>query len=714
MLRVPKLSIGCKVSFDGEQHTLVGFDGSTALLRSRQGMSSRVAIGDLMAAQDFRVLEDASVKNPGPSFPDILPPELLREAEEMRDHLREAATGYRSGTPDNALPHEPRVEYDLELNYSERMKAKAKALGVTERTLWNRMKAYEDNGIMGLVDIRKLRTSSPAERLDPRVRQAMLDILNELTDKSNHTKDHIRRLVQIRLDAEYGEGEVRCPKRTTFNKALNELGRVRGYFGSAKGRRSAANRPETPYRRFKATRPGEFVLIDSTPLDAFAIEPVDYRWVSLQLTIAFDLFSRSIIAWRFTPRDASRVDAALLLYDIITPKPMRPEWPESSKFIRRYVGIPEHLIVEVGAEDAAAVPIVNPETVVVDRGRIFLSQAFEDACARLGISIHLSRPRAPTDKSHIERAFGAIRTSFVALLPSYKGPDTYSRGKDVEDDAFFFVDEIEELFAEWVATYWQVRHHPGLSFDAAPKLDLSPNEMYEEGIVRAGFVYAPPDKTLYYNLLPTDWRTIQHYGVEVRGLRYDGDVLNYYRGETSPYREERGRWPIRYDPRDLSQVFFYDTALQEWHPLHWVGASNPNTPFNDSTLTYAKALLKERGGNTRNHDELESVLKGLIVRIEDRQLHSKEERRLAARQAIQAAQAARDRGGVGSFARDNLVSLDSVKKAKQVRPPDAPAGMFEFDAADIPIMPDAEDMDEDELDLTDIEIYEDADSWEPN
>ncbi len=273
------------------------------------------------------------------------------------------------------------------------------------------------------------------------------------------------------------------------------------------------------------------------------------------------------------------------------------------------------------------------------------------------------------------------------------------------------MDEIEELFAEWVATYWQPRHHAGLHFDAAPRLNLSPNEMYEEGIARAGFIFAPPDRTLYYDLLPTEWRTIQKYGVEVRGLRYDGEVLNYYRGETSPYGgEKKGKWPLRYDPRDLSKVFFYDTALREWHPLYWGDASNPNTPFNESTLTYAKALLLQRGGNTRNHDELESVLNGLIARIENRQLHSKEERRLAARQAIQTAQAARDRG-VGT--KGNLVSLDSVKKAKQVRPPDAAATIVEFDADDIPIMPDAEDIDEDELDMDDIEIFEDADAWEP-
>ena len=669
MLSIPKFSIGSKFHYDDKQYTFVGYADSSALIRSQDGSLDRITLSALLSSPDFKMLNDDSKYKVDPSYFDLLSPELLKEAEEMQEHVREVLTGYRSGISDLALPGEPKPEYRLELPQTQRVIAKAKELRCGKRTIWYRVKSYEDKGLMGLVDVRKLRNVSPAGRLDPRVRQSILDVLSELTDKSNHTKDYIRRLVQIRLNAEYGEGVVGCPKRTAFNKALNELGRGRGYFGSAKGRRSADNRPDTPYRRFNTTRPGEFVLIDSTPLDAFAIDPVSYKWVSLQLTIAFDLFSRSILAWRFTARDASAVDAALLLHDIIKPEPMRPEWDQKVRFDKRYCGIPQELIIEAGFQDAAAIPVVDPETVVVDRGRIFLSQAFRSACEQMGINIHISRPRAPTDKSHIERVFGTIRTSFVQQLPGYKGPDVYSRGAKVEDDAFFFTDEIEDLFAEWVATYWQNRHHEGLNLDGAPKMNVSPNEMYEEGIARAGFVYPAPSQTLYYDLLPTEWRTIQHYGVEVRGLRYDGDCLNYFRNETSPYNgEKKGKWPMRYDPRDLSKIFFYDTQLEEWQILHWVGISNPDTPFAESTVTYAKALLKERGGNTRNHDQLERVLIDLVTRIEDRQLHSKEERRLAARQAIQAAQAAKDRGLYGN----NVVPLDSFRNGG-IAGPDAPA-----------------------------------------
>ncbi len=43
--------------------------------------------------------------------------------------------------------------------------------------------------------------------------------------------------------------------------------------------------------------------------------------------MALDLFTRSILAWRFLPRGPRAVDDAPLLEDIIVPKAVRPNWP---------------------------------------------------------------------------------------------------------------------------------------------------------------------------------------------------------------------------------------------------------------------------------------------------------------------------------------------------------------------------------------------------
>lgn len=702
-----KLIVGSRVYLDGEVYKVAGFDGPSVILHSSGGNSIRLSTAAMLGQEDFSVL-DAEEREPSePSFPDLLTDEMRREAREKLEHLREAQTGYRSGSAESAKPSEPRSEYDPEITTStERMKSKAKEMGIGERTIWKMQKDYERQGLMGLADLRGIRQSNALGRLDPRVYKAIEEVLDDLVNKSSVTRERIRRLVQRRLDAEHGEGTVQCPKRSSFNEVLKELDKRREMFGSAKNRRNAARRPDTPYRRFNATRPGEYVQIDSTPLDAHALDPISYRWLPLQLTMVLDVFTRSIVAWRFTPRDANRVDAALVLYDVLAPKRMPHGWPEEARFDRRYTGIPENVIVELGAEEAAGVPVLNPETVVVDHGRIFLSQAFEDACARLGINIQYARPRTPTDKSHIERAFESVRTGFVQNLPGYKGPDLFSRGEGVESESFLFIDEIEELFAGWVATYWQARHHEGLSLSCSPKLRLSPNDMYDEGIARAGFLYVPPDHTIYYDLLPTEWRTVQTYGVDVRGLRYDGQALNSFRKVTSPYAgKHKGKWPIRYDPRDLSRVFFLDPDTGLWNDLYRVGTANPHTPFNEATLSYAKALVVERGGNASNRDDVASALDALVSRIEGKELHGKEERRLAARRALHADQARRDRGDA------SVTPLPGPQD--RLRPPDEAAEMLELDPESVPIMPSVDDPEEDD-DLGDhVEIFDDVDdSWE--
>src|SRR5207245_9044395 len=49
---------------------------------------------------------------------------------------------------------------------------------------------------------------------------------------------------------------------------------------------SIASRPPGVYGRLRATRPGEYVLLDTTRLDVYAMEPVTCRWVQRELTAA--------------------------------------------------------------------------------------------------------------------------------------------------------------------------------------------------------------------------------------------------------------------------------------------------------------------------------------------------------------------------------------------------------------------------------------------
>jgi hypothetical protein len=102
-------------------------------------------------------------------------------------------------------------------------------------------------------------------------------------------------------------------------------------------------------------------------------------------------------------------------------------------------------------------------------------------------------------------------------LPAYKGPDVNSRGQDVETAAFFYLHELEDVIREWVALVYHRSKHDGLAVPELPHLELSPNEMYEIGVARAGLLRIPASPQLAYDFLDVAPRTIQRYGVEVNG-----------------------------------------------------------------------------------------------------------------------------------------------------------------------------------------------------
>lgn len=60
--------------------------------------------------------------------------------------------------------------------------------------------------------------------------------------------------------------------------------------------------------------------------------------------------------------------------------------------------------------------------------------------------------------------------------------------------------------------------------------------MFEHGVTRAGPLRIPARPHLALEFLEEERTTIQHYGVELEGLRYNGDGLNGYRNQISPYR----------------------------------------------------------------------------------------------------------------------------------------------------------------------------------
>ena len=245
------------------------------------------------------------------------------EAADLRQrlgHVQEVLSGFRSGSAATAITGEPRPEFHPARPLTDRYEAKARELGIGVATVRRWVGRFRQDGPAGLLDRRAQRSSDPLAGIDQRWLDVCAAVLDEHTDASRPTGQLLLERIEARLDPVGCEEAVPRPSARGAQRAVAELSRgTNAFVGSTKGKRSIANRPEGVYGRLRATRPGEYLLLDTTRLDVFAMEPLTLRWVNLELTVALDLYSRCVVGLRLSPVSTKAVDAGLILDEALQP-----------------------------------------------------------------------------------------------------------------------------------------------------------------------------------------------------------------------------------------------------------------------------------------------------------------------------------------------------------------------------------------------------------
>lgn len=103
--------------------------------------------------------------------------------------------------------------------------------------------------------------------------------MGEYDDEATPMQKTVIERTGARLIARFGEGSVRIPGQSMAYEALAELEKQHPTFRlGTKRNRDIAGRPKKAYGRLRPTRPGEYVLMDTTRLDVFALDPHTLRW----------------------------------------------------------------------------------------------------------------------------------------------------------------------------------------------------------------------------------------------------------------------------------------------------------------------------------------------------------------------------------------------------------------------------------------------------
>lgn len=708
---------GLPIAYDGEQFTVAEIEGRRILLQQTGVVGApklrQVDISALLAHPTTEILVPAPAEEaaaPAAVLGGLTDDEDDELTQKVR-HVQEVLTGYRLGDAVLALDGEPREDYAPGTPMLHRYAAKAAELGVGESTLRRWITAFRTAGPAGLVHDRPAR--SVVERADARWVEMARAVLDKRVKASRPVRNLILAEIAERLAEEYGKGTVPLPGRTTGYELLKQLSKGTNAFeGSTKGKRSIANAPQGTYGRLRATRPGEYVVLDTTPLDVFAMEPVTCRWVRCELTVAMDLYSRCIVGLRLTPVSTKSVDVAGVLFETVRPR----EGSEAGPL--PYCGAPSTVVLDaeklVDRDGQPLLPSVAAETIVFDHGKIYVSNHIQSVCARLRISLQPARPMTPTDKP-VERWFRTISQGVLAALPGYKGSDVHSRGENVEDEAYFFIDELETIIREWITLVYHRRHHRGLCVPEVPGLKLSPLQMFEHGVTRAGPLRIPARPHLALEFLEEVCTTIQHYGVEVGGLRYNGDALNDYRNQPSPYRGvDAGKWPIAVDPGDITTVYFQDPKDRTWHALAWEHAPAVNGPSSREALEYARKLAKR----THRFPDPQRALIELLKRWGAGLTRDNTERRMALRLSQQRLRLVGEDDAPTDA--DVTAALPSLRRLAEAGGPGAPgsqeaAGPALHVVDDGAVPPGGDDDEGDEIDAAfpgeEIEVVPDEDDY---
>jgi hypothetical protein len=665
-----ELSAGSRLVLAGTEWQVERFEPhiGQVLLRRSDGRELATTVRALVNHSDCR---PAAATTPSSSHSRGLRPAGLedltgrqRELVRMRfTHLMEVETGYRSGSPLHALPGEPRSAYDpASTTLTARREAKlaeltalgteeARMLGlgrVSVRTFRRWAADCRRFGIAGCADGNWLRRGGERPSITEQIREAIFAIHAECLHRSRVSITTRERLIHQYVRERFGP-EVEIPSYWTLRRVWAE------WFGPGGARqryaRSAARLPVTG-EHVVIHRPGQVVALDTTPLGVKVREHVFGEPVTASLTLALDVYTHSLVAFRLTLVSDTSVDVAMLLRDVMLPLPLREDWGQDMEW--PYPGIPASLVASFAGHKVAALPFFAPETVTTDHGSVYKNHHLIEVQRVIGANVLPSRVLRPTDKQAVERAFSGIQSLLLEMLLGYRGIDVADRGEDPEADAVLTLAQIEHLVATWIVKIWQNRELGEYAPAWDPGTRHSPNTLFAAAMSQGGFALQIPAPELYYELLPVHQVRIHgRRGVKIRGLWYDGPALDPYRaGLSAQGGIAKGKWKIRRDPRDRRFTFFCDPLTGDWHTLRWTGLSPEGEvpSFSDVRADDLLRAARAAGLQPRSDAELLPLLLDLIgglipVGAWPTQM-TRQQRTAQAREVAQADQAAADRPAV--------------------------------------------------------------------
>ncbi|MEU8472175.1 transposase [Streptomyces sp. NPDC029006] len=593
--------MGAQVTFEDRTWQVSGVVDGRVYLVAEDGATGCVLAARLVAADGFEVVGRAAPQIPAATVWADVPLPARERAMAWLRHIREVETGLPGGRGSGGVP---RPEYDPQaFTLAEREHAKAKELAglgwtkVSRPTVQRMRLAYHRQGLLGLVDKRSLRASSPTGRTDERVVAAVLEALRIRRGRRATTVIQVIDLAEQIVAQTHGRDRVTLPARSSLYRLVRMLADPAEPVGSPA---RTATAPDQAGGAPPALRPAERVHVSTARL-GIEVAGEDGRAVAVSVTCALDGATGCVLAAVLHPQQAAPVELSVLLAEMAVPRTARPGWREMLRTAHESLPLPQRLMpLDARIEATVARPATLPETLVFDPATATVTSWFLTVCESLGVSLEA----APARRSGMHSVAGDTAKMLAALftrhaaeliaatLPGVRPLDSMAR--QAEGEAFFSLLHLQDVLDEWITARWHTRPQQALRHPLLPKAALSPEEMWRVLLGVAGSVPLPLTGQHFAELLPVQHQAVTESGIRLGRRRYDHECLDEHRGRACPTTDD-GRWEVHHHPYDVRQIYIRlpDGLL---HEISWIERAHALRPFDDAVRRRTGQILAERSG----------------------------------------------------------------------------------------------------------------------
>lgn len=446
--------------------------------------------------------------------------------------------------------------------------------GVT--TLYRWIRQYEKaGGISGLR--REVRSDYGKRRMPEGLELMMESVIDKVylqEERPTMSSTYVKLLLAIdtanKTRAE-GTSVLPVPDFQTFRRRIygvEERRRINRRYGE----RVARNLDPVLGHYPGADYPLAVVQIDHTLLDVILVDsiqrqPLGRAW----LTLAIDVFSRVVTGFYISLDPPSAFSAGQALAHAILPKDL---WlARHREALKRVVKD-----LDVDMQELEWPVWGMPVKLKADNAREFDGEMLKGVCALYNIDQEFRPVLNPRYGGHIERLNGTMSTD-LHTLPGTTFSSPGARGDyDSEGRALMTMEALEV----WLTAYFLGAYHNRIH----GALGMKPLKRWEQGLLEGTELYPPTGMKdriggdaadrLRADLRPFFMATVQRDGVKHDGLTYMGKELRQYVLAKDSERPGSSReFLFRYDPRDVSRIFFLDPDQDRYVEIR---CRQPNFP----------------------------------------------------------------------------------------------------------------------------------------